>query len=42
MQYWHHDPKSTLFMGGQNAKSIYKHKTFLVEFDDRIKTIQEY
>jgi len=37
MQYWHHDLKSTLSMGGQNA---IKHGTSLVEFDDRIKTIQ--
>ncbi len=24
MPYWHYEPKSTLFMGGQNAKSIYQ------------------
>jgi hypothetical protein len=24
MYYWHYDPKSTLSMGGQNAKSIYQ------------------
>jgi len=27
-------------MGGQNVKSIIKHGTFLMEFDDHIKTIQ--
>jgi len=42
MQYGHYDPKSTLSMGGQNVKSIYQtwNMEFLVEFDDRIKTIQ--
>jgi hypothetical protein len=40
MQYWHYDPKSTLSMGGQNVNPYIKHGTFLVEFDDRIKTIQ--
>jgi len=24
IQYWHYDLKSTLSMGGQNAKSIYQ------------------
>jgi len=37
MPYWHSDLKSTLSVGGQNAKSMYiKCGTFLVKFDDRV------
>jgi hypothetical protein len=32
------DPKSKLSMGGQNVKSIYQNGTFLVEFDDCVKS----
>jgi hypothetical protein len=32
--------KSTLFMGGKMLNPYIKHGTFLVEFDDHIKTIQ--
>jgi hypothetical protein len=42
MQYSHYDSKSTLSMGGQNDKSLYQTWNILVEFDDRIKTIQGY
>ncbi len=40
MQYSHSDLKSTLFMGGQNAKFICQTWTFLVEFDVCVQSIQ--
>jgi hypothetical protein len=40
MQYPHYDLKSTLSLGAEMLNPYIKHGTFLVEFDDCIKTIQ--
>ncbi len=41
MQYSHYDLKSILSMGNQNANPYVKHGTFLMEFDDYVKSSKE-